>query len=79
MLHIQTYGPVTRIEMARTVTGRPLYRASAYLVDGLLIDSGPPSTGRELAAFARDRVVTQLVHTTATRITSAATGRSATC
>jgi ribonuclease/clavin/mitogillin len=63
MLRIQTYDPVTRIEMARTVAGRPLYRASAYLVDGLLIDSGPPSTGRELAAFARDRVVTQLVHT----------------
>lgn len=35
-------GPIYRLHMVRTVLGRPVHSVSAYLADGLLIDSGPP-------------------------------------
>ena len=37
--------------MARSVLGRPLYWTGAYLVDGLLVDCGPPATARALLAL----------------------------
>jgi glyoxylase-like metal-dependent hydrolase (beta-lactamase superfamily II) len=63
MLEAATYGPITRLRLARTVLGRPLYTVSAYLVDGLLIDAGPPATSRELVAWCRGQDVRQVVNT----------------
>ena len=40
MLKITRYGEVTRIDSARTMAGRGTYWTTAYLVDGLLIDTG---------------------------------------
>ncbi|HEY77188.1 MAG TPA: hypothetical protein G4O00_13610, partial [Thermoflexia bacterium] len=51
MLQVVEHGPITRIHMARTLFGRPLYTVEAYLVDGLLIDAGCPGTARELVAW----------------------------
>lgn len=48
MIHVEKHGAVTLIRMARGLLGRPLYWTAAYLVDGLLIDSGPPHTAHEL-------------------------------
>lgn len=48
MIHVEQYGPVTVFRMARTLLGRPIYWTAAYLVDGLLIDAGPPRTAHEL-------------------------------
>jgi glyoxylase-like metal-dependent hydrolase (beta-lactamase superfamily II) len=63
MLATETRGPITRIHLARTLFGRPLYTTNAYLVDGLLIDSGPPGTARELVAWCRGLEVRQVVNT----------------
>ncbi len=48
MIRLRRAGPVTQLAMARTVLGRPLFTACAYFVDGLLVDTGPPITSREL-------------------------------
>jgi len=50
MIHVEKHGPVTVIRMARAFLGRPLYWTAAYLVDGLLIDTGPRRTEDELVA-----------------------------
>lgn len=63
MLKTATWGPITRLHMARTFLGRPLYTVNAYLVDGLLIDTGCSATGSELVAWCRKRDVRQVVNT----------------
>lgn len=63
MLEATTCGPITRLHLARTIFGRPLYTVEAYLVDGLLIDSGPPATASELVKWCRERDVRQVVNT----------------
>jgi glyoxylase-like metal-dependent hydrolase (beta-lactamase superfamily II) len=63
MLKTRSYGPITRIRLARTWLGRPLYRVNAYLVDGLLIDTGCPATAPELAAWCRRQGIQQIVNT----------------
>lgn len=55
MLHTTDHGPITRIRLARTFAGRALYSVCAYLVDGVLIDNGPPATARELVEWLRPR------------------------
>ncbi len=55
MLTAFDHGPITRIRLARTFAGRALYSVCAYLVDGVLIDNGPPATARELVAWLRQR------------------------
>ena len=63
MISTRRLGPITRILLARTAFGRPLYLASAYLVGRTLIDSGPPATARALAKLCRRRGVERVVHT----------------
>jgi len=48
LIRVESHGEVTFFRMARAVLGRPLFWTGAYLVDGLLIDCGPPATAREL-------------------------------
>jgi glyoxylase-like metal-dependent hydrolase (beta-lactamase superfamily II) len=53
---------VTFFRLARTLAGRPLYWAGAYLVGGALVDCGPPATAPELMrALDGRRVDTLLV------------------
>ncbi len=49
--------------MARTLLGRPLFWGGAYLVDGLLVDCGPPATAREMLRFLEGRPLAGLVLT----------------
>lgn len=63
MLETETCALITRILLARTAFGRPLYTVNAFLVDGLLIDSGPPATAGELVTWCRGRGVRQAVNT----------------
>jgi glyoxylase-like metal-dependent hydrolase (beta-lactamase superfamily II) len=63
VLRARQHGDVTEIRLTTTVLGRPLYGVSAYLFDGTLIDTGPPRTGRELAAWARGQEIEQIVNT----------------
>jgi glyoxylase-like metal-dependent hydrolase (beta-lactamase superfamily II) len=55
MIHVERHGDVTFLRMARRFLGRPLYWTGAYVVDGLLIDAGPPALAEDVARVL-DRV-----------------------
>lgn len=63
MLQVTQHGPIAHIRLTRTILGRPIYSVAAYLVDGLLVDSGPPHTAGELVRWCRDQGVQQVVNT----------------
>jgi glyoxylase-like metal-dependent hydrolase (beta-lactamase superfamily II) len=63
MLQVQQYGPVMAYRLSRSLFGRPLRWAYAYLIDGLLIDTGPPATARELVAALQRQRLTQVLNT----------------
>ncbi len=63
MLKSSTYESVTRFDLARTLAGRGRYWTTAYLLDGLLIDSGCAYTARELVKVLEDTAVTRIVNT----------------
>lgn len=63
MLKVTSYEPVTRIDLARTLGGRGRYWTTAYLVDGLLVDSGCAYSAPALHAYLRDKPLFQLVNT----------------
>lgn len=63
MLIASKLGPITRVEMARTTFGRPLYRVSSFLLGDTLIDSGCPHAAPELLAWCRERDVRRTVIT----------------
>jgi glyoxylase-like metal-dependent hydrolase (beta-lactamase superfamily II) len=54
---------VTMIRMAREVEAGPAYWCAAFLVDGLLIDTGCAHTAAELADFLTDKQVDCIVNT----------------
>jgi hypothetical protein len=49
MLEITNFDTITRIDSARTFYGRGYYWSTAYLVDGILIDTGCAHAANELA------------------------------
>lgn len=57
------YGEVRYFRMARTVLGRAIYWTGVYLIDGLLVDSGPPNLAREVRRLVGDLGVRQCVTT----------------
>lgn len=57
------HGEVRFFRMARTYAGRALYWTGIYLVDGLLVDSGPANLGRAVARLIRELPVRQCVTT----------------
>jgi len=63
MLEIEQIEEVTRIRMGREVGGRVLYWVAAYLVDGLLIDTGCRHTAEELAGFLEGKDLKMVVNT----------------
>jgi glyoxylase-like metal-dependent hydrolase (beta-lactamase superfamily II) len=62
-LRVEEYGPVVFFRLTRTILSRPLRWAGAYLVDGLLLDCGPPATARELLQALEGRAVDGLAIT----------------
>ncbi len=63
MIRLETHGEVVHLRLSRTALGRPLFWTGAYLVDGLLLDCGPPATARELMQALEGRRVDGLVLT----------------
>jgi glyoxylase-like metal-dependent hydrolase (beta-lactamase superfamily II) len=63
MIDVEQQGPVKIIRMARAILGRPLYWTAAYWLDGLLIDTGPLCTARELVRALGETPVRQIVIT----------------
>jgi len=63
MLRTESCGPITRVEMARTLAGRPVYAVAAFLLEDTLVDSGCPHTARALVRWCRGRDVRRVVTT----------------
>jgi len=51
VIEIQTFEEITQIRMSRELGGNPLYWVAAYLVGGLLIDTGCSYTVTELVSY----------------------------
>ena len=63
LLETDDFGDVTQIRLARTLDGNALYTVCAYLVDGLLIDTGPLHTASALADFLAENPPRMAVNT----------------
>ena len=63
MIESKAYGEVLQIRMSRYPDFPPAMWVCAYLVDGLLMDSGPAYTAQELTDFLKDRGVKTVVNT----------------
>ncbi len=63
MLRHWDHGAIVRVEAARTFLGHPLHHVYCFLVDGLLIDTGPPATARAMARWAATRCIERVVVT----------------
>lgn len=48
MIRVERHDGLAFLRMARRVAGVPVYWTGAYLVDGVLVDCGPPVTARDL-------------------------------
>jgi glyoxylase-like metal-dependent hydrolase (beta-lactamase superfamily II) len=51
MLEAVADGPVLRLRLGRPLAGRVRYEVSAYLLQGVLVDTGPPATAGELLRY----------------------------
>jgi ribonuclease/clavin/mitogillin len=63
MIETAEFEDVTQIRMSRVLDGVAIYWVSAYLVDGLLIDTGCSYTAEELASYLKDKKVDMVVNT----------------
>ena len=63
MIIATQYEEVTQIKMNRYAEFNPSYSVCAYLVDGLLIDSGQAHTAEELTDFLKDKEIRTVVNT----------------
>jgi glyoxylase-like metal-dependent hydrolase (beta-lactamase superfamily II) len=63
MIEISEFGDIVQIKMSREIDGRAIYWVSAYLVDGLLIDTGCRYTAEEFALFLTRKKLHMVVNT----------------
>ncbi len=63
MLKTSHFDAVTRFDLARTLFGRGRYWTTAYLVDGMLVDTGCAYTANELARALSDSPLVRIVNT----------------
>jgi len=63
MIKVNQFEEVIQIKMSRELGGKPLYWVAAYLVDGLLIDTGCRHTAEELVKFLEGQNLKFIVNT----------------
>lgn len=63
MIDAKSYGEVLQIRMSRYADFPSSMWVCAYLVDGLLVDTGPAHTAAELTAFLKDKGLKTAVNT----------------
>lgn len=63
MIETQEFEGVTQIRMSREMDGKPVYWVAAYLVDGMLVDTGCSHTSSELTAFLDGKNIRLAVNT----------------
>lgn len=62
-LHCEDHGPVRRYQMTRYLAGRRLLSVAAYVVDGLLIDTGPRNCRAAFGEILRREKIGHIVLT----------------
>lgn len=63
VFEVRQHGPITEFLMGPSVLGRHVLPFRCYLVDGLLIDTGPPNQAADVAKLVRELPVRQVVNT----------------
>lgn len=63
MIETTEFEQITQIKMSKELGGKPVYWMSAYLVDGLLIDTGCAETSDELVSYLGGKEFGQVVNT----------------
>ena len=63
MLEVSSFEDVACIKMSQTMGGKPLAGVACYLVDGLLVDTGPAHVSEELMRFLENKKVQKVVNT----------------
>ncbi len=63
MIEIQKLEEITQIRMSREIGGNPVYWVAAYLVDGLLVDTGCSYTAGELVSYLEKHPPKRVVNT----------------
>jgi hydroxyacylglutathione hydrolase len=63
VIEYKCFEDITQIRMSRELDGKPLYWVAAYLVDGLLVDTGCHYTAQELTASLEGRPPRMVVNT----------------
>jgi ribonuclease/clavin/mitogillin len=63
MIESGQFEDINQIRMSRVIDGVPIYWVSAYMVDGLLIDTGCSYTAEELFAYLKDKHFATVVNT----------------
>lgn len=63
MLRCDELGNVLHYRMGRTLAGRPLLTTGVFLVDGLLVDTGPSHCAREVESILDRHAIDQVVLT----------------
>lgn len=62
-IKITSFGEITRFDLSRKIAGRGRYWTTAYLVDGLMIDTGCAHTAAELGRALHNEHLFQIVNT----------------
>jgi glyoxylase-like metal-dependent hydrolase (beta-lactamase superfamily II) len=63
VIEVQRFEQVTQIRMSREIGGNPVYWVAAYLVDGLLVDTGCSYTAGELVSYLEEHPPKRVVNT----------------
>jgi glyoxylase-like metal-dependent hydrolase (beta-lactamase superfamily II) len=63
MIRVSDFGPITRFDLSRSFAGHGIYWTTAYLVDGLLVDTGCAFTARELLEKLAGTRIDQIINT----------------
>jgi len=63
MIKISKFGDITRFDLNRSFAGRGIYWTIAYLVDGLMIDTGCAHTALELLDSISNNEIEQVINT----------------
>lgn len=63
MIKITNFGEIVRFDISRSFFGRTLYWTAAYLVDGMMIDTGCSHTADELVGIIDGQKVNLIINT----------------
>jgi glyoxylase-like metal-dependent hydrolase (beta-lactamase superfamily II) len=63
MLEISNFEEIIQVRMSREMDGKPLFWVAAYLIDGLLIDTGCSYTASELLGYLEQNPPQMVVNT----------------